>query len=393
MKTLVGITLIVILILIGQRKSFVRFKVLYVTGTEFLLFGFLLGDSFIGLLDPDTLRALVPVIGLGLGWVGFLYGLQLELRTLRRFPVDYFLASMLQALLTLVVVAAPAYVLLARFGVDRTTAGITAAVLAATASCSAPTVIALMSRNPRVRRLRAMKALRYLTGLGDLPAVLLVGIAFCVFHPYSLVGIGSFVAAQWLLVSIVLGAFFGLLFVYFLRYVRNEEELLVVILGTVFLSAGAATYLNLSPLFVNLIAGLAVVNVSGHQRRITELIHHPERTIYLTFLVVAGASLQLSSIWAVILAGVYIIVRLLGKTLGGYLGARLILKDRSVTSHLGMGLIAQGGMSVAIIVNYQMIVDSFLSEIIVSGVVLAIVFTELLSPTLIRRVLRAEEGA
>ncbi len=393
MKVLIGITLIAVLILVGQRKTFVRFKMLYVTGTEFLLFGFLLGDAFAGVLDPATLKGLAPVVGLGLGWIGFLYGLQFELRTLRRFPVNYFLVSVIQALVTIALVGVAAYVVLLRVGVERSAAVVTAAILAATASCSTQTVLALMSRSLRIRRLRVMKVLRYVASVGDLPGLFVLGIAFCLLHPTSLFGVERFVLGQWLTLSLILGAIFGLLFVYLLKFVRNEEELLVVLLGVVFFSAGAASYLNFSPLFVNLISGFVAVNLAGQSHRIVEMIHHPERPIYLTFLIVAGAALQFTSVWAGLLALAYVFIRLVAKSLGGFLGAGSILKRQPVPAMLGLGLTAQGGMAVAMIVNYQMISQTALGKTIVAGVVLAIVLNELLSPPLIQWLLRAREEA
>lgn len=392
MKTLIGLTLIAVLILIGQRKSFVRLRMLYVTGTEFLVIGFLLGDHFVGLLDQSALRGLAPVIGLGLGWIGFLYGLQFEWRVLRRFPAHYFVASQIQAIVVLAVVFPPAYLLLKAFGAGSLSALVAAAVVAAAASCSAPTVLALMSRDTRVRRLRITKVLNYVASVDDLPGLTVLGVAFSFLNRYSLIGVERFLVIQWLALSLGLGVLVGFLFAYVVRYARTDEELLVVLLGAVFLGAGTATYLNLSPLFVNLVAGVVVVNVSTRAHRIVAFVHHPERPIYLAFLVVAGAGLGFGSGWVLGVAAIYMAIRSLGKLLGGAIGARTLLRRERVAPFFGLGLTPQGGMSVAMIVGYQLIAQSAVEKLIVTGVLVAIVMNELLSPALIRWVLRQEEG-
>ena len=84
MKTIAAILLLAVLALAGHRKSFVRVlpsragSLFFLTGTEFLLVGYLLGDSFLGILDASTLDQVRPFLIVGLGWIGLLAGIQLE---------------------------------------------------------------------------------------------------------------------------------------------------------------------------------------------------------------------------------------------------------------------------------------------------------------------------
>jgi len=54
-------------------------------GAPFLLVGVLLGPA-LEVLDPGTLRTLTPITALGIGWIGAVFGAQLEWRVLRRIP-------------------------------------------------------------------------------------------------------------------------------------------------------------------------------------------------------------------------------------------------------------------------------------------------------------------
>ena len=79
------------------------------------------------------------------------------------------------------------------------------------------------------------------------------------------------------------------------------------------------------------------------------------------------------------------IVRTLGKTLGGFLSSRLFLPQS--VPRLGLGLLSHGGMAVAIVVNLHQIYRSELTDVVISIVLLGMLFSELFSPTLVRRTL------
>ncbi len=80
--------ILILVALIGARFSFSTLRappgprLVLRTGTHFLLIGFLLGPHVLGLLSQDSLRQLFPLLGMGLGWIGFLFGLQLDRRNL-----------------------------------------------------------------------------------------------------------------------------------------------------------------------------------------------------------------------------------------------------------------------------------------------------------------------
>ena len=76
--------------------------------------GVALGDTLIGLLDEQTIRSLTPLFSLGLGAVGLLFGIQLELGKILRFPARYLPMAAIQALLTMLVVSWPSYLIMKR---------------------------------------------------------------------------------------------------------------------------------------------------------------------------------------------------------------------------------------------------------------------------------------
>src|SRR5690606_12966561 len=77
------------------------------SGLLFLLFGALLGPGLAGVLTPENLTGLRPVVSLGLGTAGVILGLNLEPRLLRLLPRPVFSAALAHAGAAFLFVAVP----------------------------------------------------------------------------------------------------------------------------------------------------------------------------------------------------------------------------------------------------------------------------------------------
>ncbi len=83
---------------------------LVTTGAPFLLLGVLVGPG-LGLLDRAGLRLLEPLVALGIGWAGALFGLRLEWRMVRRISQRTWLIGATLALPVLLTTTAMAVIL------------------------------------------------------------------------------------------------------------------------------------------------------------------------------------------------------------------------------------------------------------------------------------------
>ena len=118
LKVTIGVALLLVIALLDYRRSFTRLRfsigarLIFLTGTEFILVGVALGDNLIGLLGEQTIRSLTPLFSLGLGIVGLIFGMQLELDKMLRFPARYLPMAMIQAAFTMLVVFWPSHFIL-----------------------------------------------------------------------------------------------------------------------------------------------------------------------------------------------------------------------------------------------------------------------------------------
>ena len=391
MKLVFAAILIVVIAFVGSRLSFVHIRLplgvrnLFLTGIEYLLVGFLLGGAVLDLLDAATLDGLYPFVGMGLSWIGMLFGVQWEFRRLSHIPGRVFGVALVQSMITLVVVAVPFLLLFHNLYARETELLVIGAVtLAAAASGTASSGLTLFSRNTPTPARPLMRLLTNVSNIDDLVGLTAFGLISCLAVLHA--GASTY---TWIGVSAGLGLTVGLLVVALTTYRLKDDEMLLIVMGAITFSGGLALYLSLSPLLVNLIAGVIVANLARGRARagIRTVLLRGEHSIYIIFLILVGAGWRIESVWLLALVPVYVLVRTLGKTLGGFVSVRLFLPGSRALSGLGLGLLSHGGMAVAIVVNLHQIHRSEVTDAVISVVLLGIIASELIAPSSTRRLL------
>jgi len=393
-KVIIGFVLLVIIALFGYRRTFTKVHIplgaryIYLTGTEFILVGVALGGQFIGVLDAPALRSLTPLYSLCLGFMGLIFGIQLEFNKLKRLPWRYDLIVVIQALVTMAVVFFPCWILMKYvFGTEGHPQVLGAFVLAATASCTGLTTLALLSRDLKLRKTPFIELLQYISSLDAIVGLVGVGIAFSLMHTHSPFGSHAGAGILAVGISFAIGLTTGFLLHLITQHHCSEEELGVFIIGMVLFAAGLAEYFMLSPLFVCLVTGIVMANVKGAKDRVFYLLARLEHPFYLIMLILAGAIWNVATPWAWVFAALYLGLRFAGKVMGGYLAVRSVGAHIRAPGRLGLGLMSQGGMAVAMVINFNQIHPTEYSGLVVTAVLSAVIVNELISPTLIRSVL------
>ncbi len=393
-KIIIGLVLLVIIALFGYRRTFTKIhlplgaRFLYLTGTEFILVGVALGGDLIGLLDPESLHALTPIYTLCLGVAGLIFGIQLEVDKLRRLPWRYDLIVLIQALITMAVVFVPSWLLMRHvMGPQGPPQVLSAFVLAATASCTGLTTLSLLCRDLKLDRTPFIELLRYISSLDPAVGLVGVGVAFALVHTHSPFGQHWGTGLLALGITLALGVSTGVLLHLLTQFQCSEEELMVFIIGTVLFAGGLAEYFKLSPLFVTLITGMLLANVRGAKDRIYVILSRLEHPIYISMLILAGAMWTITSTWALVFAALYLGLRFAGKVVGGYVAVRVSGVNLRAPGRIGFGLMAQGGMAVAMVLNYNQVHPTQYAGLVTTSVLAAVIVNDLLSPTLMRSVL------
>lgn len=347
------------------------------TGVLFMALGALVGHNALDLIDVETFKKLGVIVVIGLGWLGFLFGTNLEFKTLRKFPKRLYGAAMLQATITFAVVLGAFSWLVSYLEIPQPAGAIAAVIVAATASGTAPASLFMLG-SERSARGTSFEVLRFFATIDDLPALLALGVLFS-FNP-SLHDARVDSAIFWFLLQIALGVIFGFL----LRALklRNLDDSAgdLVVFGVIGMSSGLCLYLHLSPLFVSAVTGMTVVNISEYSEGIYDRVARREHALYVLFLLLSGCLWESTHASLVALVCLYLGARFAGKLVGTGIAVQSSPKEWPLPASGGLGLISQGGLAIAMVVSYHWAFERYLVDWVVSVVLLAVVVNELAAP-------------
>jgi len=365
------------------------FRLLARTGILFLLFGALIGENGLDLFDSVSFHKLGPVLVIGLGWLGFFFGTNLEIRTLRKFPRQLYGAAFLQAILVFVVVFSCFALILPHLGLPSANGWIMVTILAATAAGTAPSSLFMLGQEKLLRG-QSFETLRFFASVDDVPGLVALGILFS-FNP----GLNQARVSSpifWFFLQIAMGVTFA----FFLRGLKlqqlDEAAGDLVVFGLIGMSSGMCLYLHLSPLFVSAITGMVVVNISDRSEAIYERVARREHAFYVLFLLLSGCLWDLSLAHLPALLALYFGSRLVGKVLGTFVAVKTLPKEFRLPALGGVGLISQGGLAVAMVVSYRWAFEAHFVDWALSVVLLAVVVNEMLAPSVELWLLRKGEG-
>ena len=397
LSPLVGVLILVLLGLLGSRFAFdperapLGPRLLLATGSHFLLLGLLLGP-ILGLLTLDAIAQLEALFALGLGWIGFLFGIQLDRQSVGQFPVGWLVFTVVQAVLTFVLFAALGFLALQLAGTLRPELYVILFGAAATAAVSTPAGVALISRTFQ-RQGRVTRLLMFVSSLDAAVGIIALQLVYAVYHPDTAV-VGGGDAWLWLAIAVATGIVFGVIFLWLTRPKPERDELTLFLLGLAVFEAGTALYLGVSPLFVCMLTGAVIANLSPSRKRVYSILQAWEKPIYVVVLILAGAMLGAGSWIALPLAAGYVVLRGLGKYGGGLVGRSLVPAQVGAPATVGFGLIPQGGISLAMALSAALTYGAITGAESAAGrtafatIVVAVAVSELVGPFLTRNLLR-----
>lgn len=392
-------TLIIILVaLLGARVSFSSIQVpsgprlILRTGTHFLFLGLALGPLALGVLSSASIQQLFPLLGLALGWIGFLFGLQLDRRHLAHFPPMFHVLAIAQGVLTFLAFLGLGWIGMEAWGPEEASANALLLCAAATACVSTPAGIALISTSFNVRG-PVRDLLFFVASVDALVGITALQVTYSIFPPLTLVaGTGPLSVPEWTIGALGLGVVCGILFLWLTRPRPGGDELVLFLVGITAFASGAAFQLQLSPLFVSVVMGAVVANLSPDPHRVFRVLQDWEKPVYVVFLLLAGALLRFPSSWVFPLGLAYAVIRAVGKVSAGAALSHLLPFRFPVPKRIGLGLLPQGGISLAMAISAvlayagSMVGGVDAVEVFLSVVVLGVILSELVGPFLTRNV-------
>ncbi|MBL0716437.1 MAG: hypothetical protein JJV89_00160 [Desulfosarcina sp.] len=398
MKIIFAFLLIIFLAFSGYHLSFKNFKLplfirtFYLSGTEFLFLGFLIGPRLLNIIDNETVTALEPFTTFLLGWIGFLFGLQFEIKKLKRYPFEFLIGSILEGLITCIIVFAGSYFVLINMNfLEDNLLLPSILMLSAVASCTAPTGLALSTTRLIKKDNNTVKLLQYISSIDGLIALIVFALAFFCRTPFfpEAALFYDISTNAFLYLSASLGSV--ILFSILLSIRKDGSELILIAIGMVIFTGGTARVLNFSPLLINFLAGFSLINLTRNEDRLFAVFVSIEKPVYLLLLIFLGVSWNFATIWMLFPAAAYCILRFFGKLSGGYLITRMNSEMQKYPSLLGIGLLCQGGLPLAILFDFQKEFSGYNISMLAGMVLISVIYNDILSTNLLQRLLERDK--
>ena len=329
--------------LLGLSAHWLGIKTRLPRVTLLIVAGIAIGPSGLNLFAPYREQWFPVISDIAMVMLGFLIGGSLTLTTLRRHGRAIIAMSVLVALGAFVTVLGGLLLL----GQGLAVAVLLAAIATATDPAATTDVLAEQRRQQDAfgQRLTGIVALDDAWGLLVFSLCLVIVTGANGGPTPLLDGLREIAGA------LLLGVAIGLPMAFLTGRIKNREPILIEALGLVFLCGGLALRLDVSPLLSAIVMGATVANLARHHIRPFRAIEGIEWPFLVLFFILAGASLKLDTLLlggALCLA--YILLRSIGKVVGGWLGGRLCRLGHS-GGWTGLALLPQAGVAVAIALN------------------------------------------
>ncbi len=356
-------------------------RFLFVSGAEYILLGLLLGPQTNVLSDIGSIS---PILAFAAGWVGLLYGMELDLRRLFAGGDHATRLSLMDSLLTAGGVTVAGYLFFSEgLGLADGESWLAGSAMGCAAAAGSSSAVDLLIARYRSAEEGLLSVLRRAARMSDVLAILGLGLVMCIFHRGDTLTDSVPTTSDWVLFTAALGLSLGWLFAAFLGDDTSENSRFLALVGIIAFASGAAFFLNLSVLTVNLLLGMVLAN-TRQGREIHATLTGTIKPLSLVLLVVAGLLWEPVPLLPALAAGVgYIVLRAICKALGCWLASL----GTSLRHDLFRGMMAQGHVALAIILLVRLVYDGDAVKLAYTAVLASVMLNELIAPRLLKGLL------
>lgn len=352
------------------------FKLPNVTG--YLIGGLLIGPSFLNLITSEGIEILSFLSSIALGFIAFSIGSEFKASYFKRVGVMPIVIAIFEALMAVVLVSAT----LILFGFDPAFSIVLGAIAAATAPAATIMVIKqYRAKGPVTETLLSVVA------LDDAVALISFGVAVAIAQMINQPGSADLVSAiskplLEIVCSLGIGGLLGFLFAVPVRFFHDEESRQCLIYAFVLVALFIASKAGVSDLLTCMAMGAVFANISNKSDRVMKIADHITPPLFVAFFVLSGADLNVAVLPTIGVVGViYVIVRVIGKIFGAWLGAHLCHADQNIQKYLGVALVPQAGVAIGLTVVAKTVVPDY-AESIRAVILCATLIYELIGPSL-----------
>ncbi len=350
----------------------------------YITIGVILGP-LLDVISPQTVETLEPFNLFALGIIGFLIGGELKGDIFVKFGRQVIAILLFEGLAAFLLVGFACFLVLCYFYDWHTALAVGVvfgAICAATDPASTVNVLwEYKTRGPLTTMLTAIVALddalalilyissvslaTFLTGHKE------AGFLKMMFHSfYEVIG------------SLGLGLTVGLILRWIIKQLDDEEKILIFAISLIVLTIGLAIRLEFDVILSSMACGATLINLSPRRSlKSFEIVRKFSPPIYVLFFVIIGARLNVSmtgQIW--LLAAVYVVGSIVGKTTGSYGGAVYSKAVPTVRKYLGFCLYQQGTIAIALLIMASHRFEGQVRDMMLSVIIVGVFVLQFIGP-------------
>lgn len=349
-----------VLLLAGLLGSFLVKYIKMPDVTGYLVMGLLIGPSVLGLVSAKGIADISAASDIALAFIAFTVGGEFKLSYFKRVGAMPIVIACFESFAA---VGAVVTGLLA-IGCNTPFSLCLGAIAAATAPAATIMVIKqYRAKGPVTETLLSVVAIDDATALiafgvstaiaGTLETGRSLSVVTAVLQPLAEVA-----------ESLGIGLALGIVFTLALRLFKPAGARLTLTVAFILLGASIADMLGISALLLCMMLSATYTNIAKRTDDVFDAVEQFTPPIFCLFFVLSGADLKVSVLPTVGLIGIiYIVLRVAGKWVGAYVGARIMRTDKNIRRYLGPALLPQAGVAIGLSFLAQQVVPQYADKI------------------------------
>ncbi|HIE36763.1 TPA: hypothetical protein EYP83_01220 [Candidatus Geothermarchaeota archaeon] len=311
----------------------------------YMVVGVLLGEALLGFITEEDIKFLIPFVDLALAFIGFGIGVELRIDRLKHLVREIASITLFHTLVILALVGIPIYL----YTRDPAITILLSTIALSTAPAATVKVLWEYNAEGEVTMM-----LYTLVAVYDI----VTSLVFAFAYPYVesiIIGFSEMTVVlagtlYHLMGSILLGLIAGFILDGILGLLHRESDMVWTLALANILITGIAESFGFSTILMTIIAGFVAVNLRGPQEEeIFQVVKYGVEPILILFFVTMGAHIKFEYFGLIGLTGVlYLVLRGIGKYIGSYIGSYISNSSVKVKRYIGLGLLSQGGLSLAL---------------------------------------------
>ncbi len=342
-------------LIFGRLAKFVKLP--NVTG--YLIAGLVFGPFVLDVVTPEWVEGFNIVSEMALGFIAFSIGTGFKLSYFKEVGLAPIIIAICESFGAIILII----ITLILLGVSPVLAILLGAIAAATAPAQTIMVInQYKAKGPVTSMLLSVAALD--------DAVALIGFGFAATIVGVMVrhqGVSLIAVLQPLYevgISFALGAAMSVLMWIMMRWFKKPRNRIGIMVGFIFGATWLANLIDASPLLTCMALGAVLTNIFDDIDSLTEISDVFTPPIYMLFFFISGAGFDIMALGSVGVIGiVYVVMRVVGKWGGAWLGARLSKSDKKIGRYLGPTLMPQAGVAIGLLMVAGRIIPEYASVI------------------------------